>query len=287
VVRAGRSGWGSGGEAGQGVAVSACCIAKLITHVSDICQYKYQPGRCLASLAGVSFRGGRDGPQPWSGNCFWCMGSCRCAARGGRPKDGSLGAGGLGVAVARASSRHYVANATWLACIANHTVIPAKAGTHASWVPAYAGMTILCGVCHIMPLRPSWRLDGELATGLPIGVCAGHSVLRAAGDKASGKRRCTQMSANEREWDGGCRSDTARQDRPGPTPRKCRLLPDPLAVICVHVRHRFLAESRQPTEPPGGRAGARPTLHNAASRRRDGAAAGAAGARGAIGLHCR
>jgi len=25
--------------------------------------------------------------------------------------------------------RHYVANATWLACIANHTVIPAKAGT--------------------------------------------------------------------------------------------------------------------------------------------------------------
>ena len=35
-------------------------------------------------------------------------------------------------------SRHYVANATWLACIANHTVIPAKAGTYAAWVPAFA-----------------------------------------------------------------------------------------------------------------------------------------------------
>jgi hypothetical protein len=39
--------------------------------------------------------------------------------------------------------RYYVANATWLACIANHTVIPAKAGTYAAWVPAFAGMTIL------------------------------------------------------------------------------------------------------------------------------------------------
>jgi len=38
--------------------------------------------------------------------------------------------------------RHYVANATWLACIANHTVIPAKAGTYAAWVPAFAGMTV-------------------------------------------------------------------------------------------------------------------------------------------------
>ena len=47
--------------------------------------------------------------------------------------------------------RHYVANATWLACTANHTVIPAKAGTYAAWVPAFAGMTILCGVCYIMP----------------------------------------------------------------------------------------------------------------------------------------
>jgi hypothetical protein len=47
--------------------------------------------------------------------------------------------------------RHYVANATWLACIANHTVIPAKAGTYAAWVPAFAGMTMLCGVCYIMP----------------------------------------------------------------------------------------------------------------------------------------
>ena len=47
--------------------------------------------------------------------------------------------------------RYYVANATWLACIANHTVIPAKAGTYAAWVPAFAGMTILCGVCYIMP----------------------------------------------------------------------------------------------------------------------------------------
>ncbi len=47
---------------------------------------------------------------------------------------------------------------------ANHTVIPAKAGTYAAWVPAFAGMTcfrgdddafagmtILCGVCYIMP----------------------------------------------------------------------------------------------------------------------------------------
>ena len=42
-------------------------------------------------------------------------------------------------------------NATWLAYIANHTVIPAKAGTYAAWVPAFAGMTILCGVCYIMP----------------------------------------------------------------------------------------------------------------------------------------
>ncbi len=47
--------------------------------------------------------------------------------------------------------RYYVANATWLACIANHTVIPAKTGTYAAWVPAFAGMTILCGVCYIMP----------------------------------------------------------------------------------------------------------------------------------------
>jgi hypothetical protein len=39
--------------------------------------------------------------------------------------------------------RYYVANATWLACIANHTVIPAKAGTYAAWVPAFAGMTML------------------------------------------------------------------------------------------------------------------------------------------------
>ena len=54
--------------------------------------------------------------------------------------------------------RHYVANATWLACIANHTVIPAKAGTYAAWVPAFAGMTILCGVCYIMPQRLRRRL---------------------------------------------------------------------------------------------------------------------------------
>jgi len=32
---------------------------------------------------------------------------------------------------------------TWLACTANHTVIPAKAGTYAAWVPAFAGMTML------------------------------------------------------------------------------------------------------------------------------------------------
>ena len=51
-----------------------------------------------------------------------------------------------------ADLRHYVANATWLACIANHSVIPAKAGTYAAWVPAFAGMTILCGVCYIMLL---------------------------------------------------------------------------------------------------------------------------------------
>ena len=38
--------------------------------------------------------------------------------------------------------RYYVANAAWLACIANHTVIPAKAGTQAAWVPAFAGMTV-------------------------------------------------------------------------------------------------------------------------------------------------
>ncbi len=160
------------------------------------------------------------------------MGSCRCAARAGDRRTVPLAQGGLGVAFACPASRHYVANAIWLACIANHTVIPAKAGTYAAWVPAFAGMTILCGVRHIMPLRPTWRLDGELATGLPIGVCTVHSVLRAAGDKASGKRRCTQMSANEREWDGGCRTDTARQDRPGAAPRPYRLLPDPLAGIC-------------------------------------------------------
>ncbi len=51
-------------------------------------------------------------------------------------------------------TRHYAANATWLACTANHTVIPAKAGTYAAWVPAFAGMTILCGVCYIMPRKP-------------------------------------------------------------------------------------------------------------------------------------
>ena len=45
--------------------------------------------------------------------------------------------------------RDHVANATWLAWIANHTVIPAKAGTYAAWVPAFAGMTILCGVCYV------------------------------------------------------------------------------------------------------------------------------------------
>ncbi len=48
-------------------------------------------------------------------------------------------------------TRYYVANATRLACTANQTVIPAKAGTYAAWVPAFAGMTILCGVCYIMP----------------------------------------------------------------------------------------------------------------------------------------
>jgi hypothetical protein len=34
--------------------------------------------------------------------------------------------------------RYYVANAAWLACIAIHTVIPAKAGTYAAWIPAFA-----------------------------------------------------------------------------------------------------------------------------------------------------
>jgi tetratricopeptide (TPR) repeat protein len=59
----------------------------------------------------------------------------------------------LGMPRSGRTLRYYVANATWLACIANHTVIPAKAGTYAAWVPAFAGMTILCGVCYIMPGR--------------------------------------------------------------------------------------------------------------------------------------
>jgi len=50
-----------------------------------------------------------------------------------------------------AMARHYLANATWPAFGAIHTVIPAKARAHAAWVLAFAGMTILGGVCYVTP----------------------------------------------------------------------------------------------------------------------------------------
>ena len=215
------------------------------------------------------------------------MGSCRCAARAGDRRTVPLAQGGLAWRSRALRRGTIVANAIWLACIANHTVIPAKAGTYAAWVPAFAGMTILCGVRHIMPLRPSWRLDGELATGLPIGVCGGtrFSVRRATKQAGNANaRKCPQINAN---GTGG-----AAPTLPAGIGRAGRLAsagccPTHLPAFAVHPRHRFLAVSRQPTAPPGGRAGARPTVHDAASRRRDGAAAVAAGARGAICLHCR
>ena len=83
--------------------------------------------------------------------------SMLCASRRppGQAQSGARWQAPVGINDERCCSRrnrqHHVANATWLACIANHTVIPAKAGTYAAWVPAFAGMTILCGVCYIMP----------------------------------------------------------------------------------------------------------------------------------------
>ena len=97
-----------------------------------------------------------------------------------------------------AFSRHYVANATWPACDASHTVIPAKAGTHAAWVPAFAGMTGLCGVCYIMPhslgshrhalhsVRPSaapatpgLTIAGRGTVACPVWSCTGFAGVAA------------------------------------------------------------------------------------------------------------
>ena len=45
MVRAGGSGWGSGGEAGQGAAVAACCMAVFLTRVRGLWPAKSYVGR--------------------------------------------------------------------------------------------------------------------------------------------------------------------------------------------------------------------------------------------------
>ena len=215
------------------------------------------------------------------------MGSCRCAARAGDRRTVPLAQGGLAWRLRALRRGTIVANAIWLACIANHTVIPAKAGTYAAWVPAFAGMTILCGVRHIMPLRPSWRLDGELATGLPIGVCGG------TGSPCGGRqsKRETQMHANVRKSTRMGRGAPHRHCSPGSAGRGASPVQAAARPTCRHLRcirvtasWRYRGSQRRRREGGPERVPRCMMLRRA---RRDGAAAVAAGARGAICLHCR
>ena len=142
--------------------------------------------------------------------------------------------------------RHHVANATWLACIANHTVIPAKnhtvipakAGTYAAWVPAFAGMTILCGVCYIMPRLQNhrWRVAAwrrklrkvglSLKEDFPMGIWSADRRGAARKIETGNRTRQTMVRQREREICSYLRSASTpslSQDQPWCEPPEVRI----------------------------------------------------------------
>ena len=117
MVRPGRSGWGSGGAAGQGVATASCSIppSNIVRGVlsKEMSERPIRGGSHLRLISPWARRWQRR-----SGNCFWCMGFCLhiavLACRNGRLnwcmgfwRD--AGAGAWGSAGARAQGRRPIA----------------------------------------------------------------------------------------------------------------------------------------------------------------------------------
>jgi hypothetical protein len=222
MVRPGRSGWGSSGEAGQGVAVAACSMTVLITNVSGLCQHDCRPGpmpgeshhRLMCTLGETVGSAGRATARwAWGLACPGC-----CLAE---------------------KARRYVANAT-------KNRHPRASGDPSGMGRRLRGNDgVVCGerrpsgVCYIKAetwrelvhgvlaarrcCRPPARSDGAAAAG-GVNWCMrswlarrvrGSAQQRAA--RVEARKGLTQMQADgrgTRRWDRGRRIGIAHQGLP-------------------------------------------------------------------------